>query len=209
MISFPQHMLMKNQSGQICMSTERILVHSSIAEEFKPLLQKKLEMVFGDPKGMPLITSASAKKNRALLADAVGKGARVLLGENGSSPTADVDTYIKPTILADVSPDMDLFNKESFGPSVSLYTYETESEAIELANNTEYGLSAAVFSKDLRKALRVADALESGAVHINTMTVHDEFALPHGGVKKSGYGRFNGTEGIREFLYTKTVTWDA
>ena len=191
------------------MSTERILVHSSIAEAFQTRLQEKLKLVFGDQttKGMPLITSTSAHKNRALLANAVGNGAQVFHGEDGSKPTADVDTYIKPTILTNVNSDMDLFNRESFGPSVSLYTYETEAEAIELANNTEYGLSAAVYSEDLRAAFRVADALESGAVHINTMTVHDEFALPHGGVKKSGYGRFNGTEGIREFLYTKTVTW--
>jgi acyl-CoA reductase-like NAD-dependent aldehyde dehydrogenase len=82
-----------------------------------------------------------------------------------------------------------------------------EDEMIELANDTEYGLAASVYAEDLRTAFRVADRLDSGAVHINSMTVHDEFSLPHGGVKKSGFGRFNGAQGLDEFLYYKTVTW--
>ncbi|GKT66220.1 NAD-dependent aldehyde dehydrogenase [Colletotrichum tofieldiae] len=102
---------------------------------------------------------------------------------------------------------MDLYGGESFGPSVSIYTFETEDEMIELANDTDYGLSASIYSENLRVAFRVADRLDSGAVHINSMTVHDEFALPHGGVKKSGFGRFNGTKGLEEFLYCKSVTW--
>lgn len=102
---------------------------------------------------------------------------------------------------------MKLYDIESFGPSVSFFTYDREEDAVALANNTEYGLSAAVFTENLGTAFRIADVLESGAVHINSMTVHDEFALPHGGVKSSGFGRFNGYQGLEEFLYCKTLTW--
>ena len=191
------------------MSTERILVHSSIAEAFKAEFRAATEMVFGEgaTKGLPVVTSTSATKNRALVADALSKGASLLGGEDGSKQTSDVPHYMRPTVLTNVKDGMNIYKQESFGPSVSVYTYETEEEAIALANNTEYGLSAGVFSQDLGKAFRVAEALESGAVHINSMTVHDEFGLPHGGVKASGYGRFNGTQGIEEFLYSKTVTW--
>ncbi|RMZ84306.1 hypothetical protein DV738_g507, partial [Chaetothyriales sp. CBS 135597] len=196
-------------AGQICMSTERILVHSSIADTFKERLQQTVNQVFGEgaTSGLPVVSSISANKNRRLLANAVDKGASLLSGEDGSKQTAEVTNFIRPTILANVDPKMDIYAQESFGPSVSLFTFETEQEAIELANNTDYGLSAGIFSRDLGKAFRVADALESGAVHINSMTVHDEFGLPHGGVKSSGYGRFNGTQGLEEFLYSKTVTW--
>ena len=149
------------------------------------------------------------QKNRALLEDALSKGAKLLAGEDGSKQTSDVSNFMKPTILDHVGEGMNIYKQESFGPSVLLYTFENEQEAIDLANNTEYGLSAAIFSENLGRAFRVADSLESGAVHINSMTVHDEFGLPHGGVKASGYGRFNGTEGTKEFLYSKIVTWMA
>ncbi|RMD42352.1 hypothetical protein DV735_g2807, partial [Chaetothyriales sp. CBS 134920] len=196
-------------AGQICMSTERILVHSSIADSFKERLQQATKQLFSqaDTTGLPVVSAISAKKNRGLLANAVGHGASLLTGEDGSKQTAEVTNFIRPTILTNVDPKMDIYATESFGPSVSLFTFESEDEAVELANNTEYGLSAGIFSRDLARAFRLAERLDSGAVHINSMTVHDEFGLPHGGVKSSGYGRFNGTEGIEEFLYSKTVTW--
>ena len=104
---------------------------------------------------------------------------------------------------------MAIHQTESFGPSVSMFTFETEAEAIELqvANDTEYGLSAVVFTEKLQTGLRMSRQIESGAVHINSMTVHGEYTLPHGGVKSSGFGRFNGYQGLDEFLYSKTVTW--
>lgn len=190
------------------MSTERILVHYSVAAEFKPLLGQVISRTFDDPSRAPLvITAGSAKRNRALVTQAMSKGAEVLHG--GSDPTRiqGVETCMPPVVLGNMTKDMDLYESESFGPSVSLFTFDDENEAIEIANNTAYGLSAAVFCEDLRLALRIADKLESGAVHINSMTVHDEFGLPHGGVKKSGFGRFNGYHGLDEFLYCKTVTW--
>lgn len=114
---------------------------------------------------------------------------------------------MRPVILGNVKKNMDIYSQESFGPSVSLFTFQTEREALDLANDTEYGLTASIFSKDLKAAFDLADSLESGAVHINSMTVHDESSLPHGGVKDSGFGRFNGSQGLDEFLYYKTVTW--
>lgn len=202
-------MLTLIQSGQICMSTERILVHASIADAFKERLHLAVGKIFGKQAstGLPVITAASANKNRALVANAISAGAKLLGGEDGSQQTSSVASLMRPTILAEVNEKMDLYQQESFGPSVSIFAFESEDEAIAIANNTDYGLSAGVFSRDLGKAFRVADALDSGAVHINSMTVHDEFDLPHGGVKSSGYGRFNGTAGLEEFLYCKTVTW--
>lgn len=114
---------------------------------------------------------------------------------------------MRPIILSDVTRDMDIYYTESFGPSVSLLTYSTEAEAVEIANDTEYGLAAAVFTENLTTGLRIAKQIESGAVHINHMTVHDEPRLPHGGSKSSGFGRFGGNWGLDEFLTSKTITF--
>lgn len=190
------------------MSTERILVHSSVAAAFQSLLRQATSRIFEGPAKTPMvITAGSAKRNRALVAQAQSKGAEVLHGGSDAPLVNGIETVMPPVILTKMTREMDLYGGESFGPSVSLFTFDTEDEAIELANNTPYGLSAAVFTEDLRLALRVADRLESGAIHINSMTVHDEFALPHGGIKNSGFGRFNGYHGLDEFLYFKTVTW--
>ncbi|GKT94514.1 aldehyde dehydrogenase [Colletotrichum tofieldiae] len=199
-------------AGQICMSTERILVHSSIAEQFESAFKQTVNKMFGSLNDTPmLITAQSVIRNQALVKDAVTKGASALdiSGSSGSPEPDQKDeaTCMRPVVLTNVNPTMDHYGGESFGPSVSIYTFETEDEMIELANDTDYGLSASIYSENLRVAFRVADRLDSGAVHINSMTVHDEFALPHGGVKKSGFGRFNGTKGLEEFLYCKSVTW--
>ncbi|UPK96369.1 hypothetical protein LCI18_007304 [Fusarium solani-melongenae] len=194
-------------AGQICMSTERILVQDSIAPEFQRLLGQTIRKLFGSARDTPVIvTAASAQRNRDLVADAVSKGAKsVPLFDD--SHTDQVETRMRPVLLSNVKPNMQLYSGESFGPSVSLFTFKSLEDAVTLANDTEYGLSAAVFTNDLSKGFRIADELESGAVHINSMTVHDEHPLPHGGVKKSGFGRFNGYQGLDEFLYYKTVTW--
>lgn len=190
------------------MSTERILVQSTVAAKFQSLLSQTINKTFHGPANTPtVITEASAKRNRALVEQAVSKGARLLPGGNELDLIQDVETRMPPVVLTQMTKEMDLYASESFGPSVSLYTFEHEEEAINIANDTAYGLSTAIFTENLGQALRVADKLESGAVHINSMTVHDEFALPHGGVKGSGFGRFNGYHGLDEFLYFKTVTW--
>ncbi|KAF4990283.1 hypothetical protein FDECE_14426 [Fusarium decemcellulare] len=194
-------------AGQICMSTERILVQDSVAPGFQKILSETIRKLFGSTKDTPVIvTAASAQRNRGLVQDAVSKGAKSLpLFEDTHQD--QVETRMRPVVLANVDQNMDLYAGESFGPSVSLFTFKSIEDAVALANDTEYGLSASVFTNDLGKGFRIADELESGAVHINSMTVHDEQPLPHGGVKKSGFGRFNGYQGLDEFLYYKTVTW--
>jgi acyl-CoA reductase-like NAD-dependent aldehyde dehydrogenase len=191
------------------MSTERILVHRSIATEFGEALTRVTNQRFGSgaPSPYVLINAAAVAKNKKLVGDAVAKGAKVLHGD--AAATEDQPTKMRAVIVSEVSEEMDMFHLESFGPTVSLGTFETEAEALELANNTDYGLSGAVYSRDLTAALRVARGYETGAVHINSMTVHDEPSLVHGGVKKSGYGRFNGAQGLDEFLRYKTITWKA
>lgn len=192
------------------MSTERILVHSSIADKFQAALKAIIAKNYDSIEDTPvLVTEQSATRNHDLIKDALDKGAKAidLFSASKDSGHEKIPTHMRPVVLTDVKESMSLYSDESFGPSVSFYTYETEDEAIRLANDTQYGLSASIFSEDLRAAFRVADRLESGAVHINTMSIHDEFALPHGGVKKSGFGRFNGQQGLEEFLYYKTVTW--
>ncbi|KAH6968124.1 Aldehyde/histidinol dehydrogenase [Fusarium avenaceum] len=194
-------------AGQICMSTERILVDESISSEFQKRLGSAVRKLFGTADDTPaVVAAASATRNRGLIQDAVSKGAQPLkIFEDEHAH--ETDTKMRPVVLGNINKDMDLYATESFGPSVSLFTFKTEEEAVQLANDTEYGLTAAIFSKDLRRAFKLADGLESGAVHINSMTVHDEYSLPHGGVKSSGFGRFNGYQGLDEFLYYKTVTW--
>lgn len=193
-------------SGQICMSTERILVHRDVRAPFEQKLVAAIDKIFGGGADAPvLVTAAAADKNRGLLRDAVGKGARVLYGDVAAEEVTR--TRMRPVVVAGVTEEMDLYRTESFGPSVALYEVETEEEALRIANDTEYGLTAAVFTEDLRRGLRMAKEIETGAVHINNMTVHDESALPHGGAKASGYGRFNTDSGLLEWVRTKTVTY--
>ncbi|RKU43521.1 hypothetical protein DL546_006170 [Coniochaeta pulveracea] len=192
-------------SGQICMATDRILVHKKVRAEFEDKLKKAIDQIFGPQTEAPvLIHAPSVDKNKKLLNDAVSKGAKVLYGDiNAEEPSK---TRMRPVVISDVTPNMDIYQTESFGPSVALYDIETEEEALRIANDTEYGLSSAVFTEDLRRGLRFAKEIETGAVHINHMTVHDESALPHGGAKASGYGRFN-SFAINEWVRTKTVTF--
>ncbi|KAF6233189.1 hypothetical protein HO173_008478 [Letharia columbiana] len=193
-------------SGQICMSTERILVHSSIAEKFREALKAAMEKIYGKESSAPILVNAPpVQKNKKLVEQALSKGAKILTGDLNAKEHSD--TRMRPIVVDGVTKDMDLYQIESFGPTVSLIVVESEEEAIEIANDTEYGLTSAVFTEDLAAGLRVAKQIETGAVHINNMTVHDESNLPHGGAKKSGWGRFNGSAGIEEFLRIKCVTW--
>ncbi|EKJ71710.1 hypothetical protein FPSE_08156 [Fusarium pseudograminearum CS3096] len=193
-------------AGQICMSTERILVHSSIADVFKTKLQNTIKAMFGSSETTPvLVTSGSAKRNRDLVNNALAQGAEAVYSD--PQPVEGAATKMTPVVLTNIDKNMDIYKTESFGPSVSLFTFNDEDEALKLVNDTDYGLSASIYTKDLNKAFSLAEKIDSGAVHINSMSIHDEFALPHGGVKSSGFGRFNGYQGLDEFLYYKTVTW--
>ena len=192
-------------SGQICMSTERILVHESILEPFEAKLNEWIEKIFSSKNEAPvLIVDKAVEKNKSLMKDAVDKGARVVYGDVNHNETSA--TRMRPIIISGVKPEMNIYKQESFGPTVSVISFKDEDEALRIANDTEYGLSSAVFSTDLRKALRLAKKIETGAVHINRMSVQDEAALPHGGAKASGWGRFNGA--IDEWVRTKNITFD-
>ncbi|KAH7319996.1 aldehyde dehydrogenase domain-containing protein [Stachybotrys elegans] len=194
-------------AGQICMSTERILVHKSVKEAFTKALSASVEAIFCAPEAEAplLIRSDAVEKNRKLVADAVSKGASVIFGDKDAQESSP--NRMRPIVLGDVTPEMDIYRNESFGPTVSVIEIETEEEAIRIANDTEYGLTSAVFTEDLRRGLRFAREIESGAVHINSMTVHDESILPHGGAKASGYGRFNTTNGLGEWVRSKAITF--
>lgn len=215
------------------MSTERIIVQRSIADEFRQKLTETTEKLFGkDAPALVLVNTAAVAKNKKLVADAVSRGAKLLFGDANASES--VNTGMRPIVVDGVTKEMDMFATESFGPTVSLMVVDTEDEAIALANDTEYGLTAALYTNNLFRGLRVAKQIDSGwvflsskyrshhmggdwieanfalfsrAVHINSMTVHDESVLPHGGWKSSGFGRFGGISGYDEFLQTKTVTW--
>jgi acyl-CoA reductase-like NAD-dependent aldehyde dehydrogenase len=193
-------------SGQICMSTERIIVHTAIYATFKVALGVAMEKMFpqkGDTQ--VLITSAAVSKTTKLVHDALGKGATIVAGHSPSSDA--ISTRMRPVAVEGISKQMEIYATESFGPTVALFEIETEEEALELANDTEYGLSSAVFSADLGTAMRIARGIETGAVHINSMSVHDEPGMPHGGAKASGYGRFNADAGLSEWTRTKTLTF--
>ncbi len=143
------------------MSTERIIVHSSIAAHFSKALKSAIEELYYSPAPAPiLVTSTGVHKNKKLVNQAISKGAKIVAGDVNA--TEDSETRMRPIVVQGITKDMDLFYEESFGPTVSLMVVESEEEAIELANDTEYGLSSAVFTKDLASGLRVAKQIESG-----------------------------------------------
>ena len=195
--------------GQICMSTERIIVVEPVADEFARLFAEKVKgMPVGDPAAgnTPLgavVDRRTVDKCYALIEDAVGKGAELL---TGGETTQNV---LMPAHLVDkVTPDMKLFRDESFGPVVGISRARDEAHAIELANDTEYGLSAAVFTRDTARGIRVARQIQSGICHVNASTVSDEPQMPFGGVKASGYGRFGGKAGIDAFTELRWITFE-
>ncbi|KAK1782710.1 aldehyde dehydrogenase domain-containing protein [Copromyces sp. CBS 386.78] len=193
-------------SGQVCMSTERILVHKAVRAEFEKKLVAAVENMFGPQTPAPvLVNSLAVDKNKRLIADALSKGAKILYGNPDAQE--ETPTRMRPVILSGITTNMDMYMIESFGPTVAVYEIETEEEALRIANDTPYGLTSAVFTEDLRRGFRMAKEIETGAVHINSMTVHDEPTLPHGGTKESGYGRFNTDKGLSEWVRSKTVTF--
>lgn len=143
------------------MSTERIVVQRGIADQFKQKLAETAEKLFGkDAPALVLVNSAAVSKNRRLVSDAVSRGAKVLFGD--ASASESVDTSMRPIIVDGVNKEMEMYATESFGPTVSLMVVDTEEEAVALANDTEYGLTAAVFTSNLFRGLRVAKQIESG-----------------------------------------------
>jgi acyl-CoA reductase-like NAD-dependent aldehyde dehydrogenase len=193
-------------SGQICMSTERIIVVDSVADAFVEKFAAKVgTMPVGDPREgkTPLgavVDQKTVDHVKSLIADAIGAGAVQVNG--GAS-----DGVLMPAHVIDkVTPAMKLFRDESFGPVVGIIRARDEDHAIALANDTEYGLSAAVFTRDTARGLRVARRIKSGICHVNGPTVRDEAQMPFGGTKSSGYGRFGGKAGIDAFTELRWIT---
>jgi len=192
--------------GQICMSTERIVVERPIAEEFGRLLAAKAgALKAGDPlqpdtQVGPLINKGAIERVQGLVNDAVAKGAKMLCGGKSQGPC-----YL-PTVLYGVTPEMRVYHEESFGPLASIVVVANAEEALRVANDTEYGLASAVFSRDINKAMKLAERIESGICHINGPTVHDEPQMPFGGVKESGWGRFGGKAALEEFTELRWIT---
>ncbi|WP_117196009.1 aldehyde dehydrogenase [Rhizobium terrae] len=192
--------------GQICMSTERIIVVDAIADAFvEKFRAKAATLVAGNPAEgkTPLgavIGIETIGKVQSLIDDAVSKGAKLAVG--GKTEGA----LMSATVVDGVTKDMRIYGEESFGPVVGVLRARDEDHAIELANDSEYGLSASVFTGDAARGLRVARRIKSGICHVNGPTVHDEAQMPFGGTKASGYGRFGGPAGIAEFTELRWIT---
>ena len=192
--------------GQICMSTERIIVVDAVADAFAQKFAAKAQsMPTGDPsEGTTPLGAVVDQKTvdhvNDLINDALSKGAALLSG--GTS-----DSVLMPATIVDkVTASMNIYRDESFGPVVAMIRARDTDHAVELANDSEYGLSAAVFTRDIAKGLTIARQIRSGICHVNGPTVHDEAQMPFGGVGASGYGRFGGRQGIDSFTETRWIT---
>ena len=192
--------------GQICMSTERVLVDAQIADQFiEKLIEKTKNITAGNPtdSAFPLgvlESERAAQRIQKMLDDATSKGAKLPLGIQIQG------TVMQPTIVVDVQPNMQIYAEETFAPVCTIQRFHTLEEAIQLANDSEFGLSSAVFSENISQAFDVAKQIESGICHINGATVHDEAQMPFGGVKQSGYGRFGSKASIPEFTELRWIT---
>jgi acyl-CoA reductase-like NAD-dependent aldehyde dehydrogenase len=192
--------------GQICMSAERVIVLDSVADAFIDKFRAKAaKLTAGDPhKGEHILGSVVSRQAMQhvenLLADARAKGGRIVCGGVASG------AFMDATIVDHVTPEMSIYSEESFGPSVSVIRVKDEDEAVRIANDTDYGLSSAIYSRDIKRAIQLAKRIESGICHINGPTVSDEPQMPFGGVKASGYGRFGGKQGVNEFTEMRWIT---
>ena len=192
--------------GQICMSTERIVVDASIADEFTARMKRKAQSLRasgaddGSAQLGTLVSCEAVTRVQELIADAVSNGAVLVAGGASDGPV------MQPAVLDHVTPAMRIYAEESFGPVVTIVRADGDDELVRIANDTEFGLSSAVFGRDIRRALQTAQRIQSGICHINGPTVHDEAQMPFGGVKESGYGRFGGKAAIAEFTDLRWIT---
>ena len=192
--------------GQICMTTRRVIIEKPIAQEFIEKFVKKVSSFkVGNPKEPdtiigPLINQTQLDLISNSVQAAVRDGAKILCGGKSEGPC-----YC-PTVLTNVKIGTPFSCEETFGPVVSVIEVKDEEEALSVANNTMYGLSASVFTRDLAKGLSIAERIESGIVHINDQTVHDEPQVPFGGVKDSGWGRFGGKAALEEFTELRWIS---
>jgi acyl-CoA reductase-like NAD-dependent aldehyde dehydrogenase len=185
--------------GQICMSTERIIVDEKVADAFvAKLAAKAAKLPAGDPRGHVVLGSLVDLSPAE--PDAVAKGAKVVAGGKRKG------TVVEATLLDHVTAAMKIYSEESFGPVKSIIRVRGADEAVRVANDTEYGLSAAIFGRDITRALAISRKIQSSICHINGPTVADEAQMPFGGMKASGYGRFGGKAVINEFTDLRWIT---
>jgi succinate-semialdehyde dehydrogenase/glutarate-semialdehyde dehydrogenase len=196
--------------GEACTAANRFYVHDAVADTFTSAFaarMAKLSLGPGIDEGTdvgPLVNSSTREKVAGLVEEASAAGGKLLMG--GGAPDGPGYFYL-PTVLSDVPSDAGILDKEIFGPVAPMVRFSSEDEVIALANNTEYGLVSYLYSGDLRRSLRVAEALEAGMVGINRGIVSDP-AAPFGGVKQSGIGREGGHEGLLEFSEMKYIAVD-
>jgi aldehyde dehydrogenase (NAD+) len=192
--------------GQICMSVERIIVHSKIAKEFtEKFVANTKKLKVGNPREMancigPVINKTQLAKIRAQVDEAVAQGAKILCGGKNDG------LFFEPTILTNVTRDMKVFREETFGPVAPVLTANSVDEAVEIANDSEYGLSAGIITRDEEKGLEIARRLHTGMAHVNDSSVNDEPHVPFGGIGASGLGRHGGKQGIDTFTEMRWIT---
>ncbi|OED37205.1 aldehyde dehydrogenase [Chromatiales bacterium (ex Bugula neritina AB1)] len=195
--------------GQVCMSVEKVLVQDTIYEKFLPAFVKRAAALqVGDPTAEksnvigPLINDKQVAQVKAQLDDAIAKGARVEVGGNIHG------RFVEPTILTGVTTDMLIYQNETFGPVVPVIPFTTDEHAIAIANDTEYGLSSGVITRNEQRGFAIAAALETGMCHINCSSINDEPHIPFGGSKASGVGRHGGRWSTETFTETRWITMD-
>lgn len=192
-------------SGQTCVCANRFLVHSKVMDVFAEKLAAKvtaLPVGYGFDQGVqigPLIDAAGLTKVETLVADATGKGASIVCG---GQPDGRGGLYFQPTVIKGVREDMRMMREEIFGPVAPLFAFDTEAEAVRMANATEFGLAAYFYTQDPARIFRVSEALEYGMVGVNTGLMSSEVA-PFGGIKQSGFGREGSIHGVDEYLSYK------
>jgi len=191
--------------GQICMSTDWIIVVKSVADAFVAKLEARTQqIVAADPVHETsdlgrMISDEAAQRVNGLIEDAVAKGARLLVG-------GQIDGCVmQPALLDGIAANMRIYREETFGPLASIMRVNDVDEAVSIANDSEFGLNAAIFTRDLDRAHAIAARLEYGVVQINGPTVHDDPSMPFGGMKKSGFGRFGGEQAINEFTELRWI----
>ncbi len=195
-------------SGQVCTASERVLVHDSVYDSFvERVVELSKGVVAGDPRDErttmgPMCFAGSFDKTRMHIDDAEAKGAKVVHGGGHDG------LYHEPTVLTDVTPDMLIAQDETFGPVIPLLRFSSVEEAIEIANDSPYGLTGAVFTTSMTTAWKLAESLQCGTVHVNGTTNHWELQAPFGGMKKSGIGRILGTASPTAFTNQKQITFD-
>ena len=193
--------------GQICMSVEKVLVHESIFEEFlAKFVERASKLKVGDPLKDPshvigpLINDKQLARVTSQIDDAVAKGAKIALGGGVTG------RFVEPTILTGVTPAMAVYREETFGPVAPVIPFRSDDEAVSMANDSDYGLSAGVITRDEQRGLAIARRLDTGMCHINCSPVNDEPHVPFGGVKASGVGRHGGRWSTETFTETRWIT---